>query len=261
MQLFHYTSREGLEGIQQSGCILPSKGRGHENERNGYRSGVFLQTLDPNQHSKEEIARDSYRHGGASHLKEGKLDHYLEFEIPETIVERVRDNVYCYAIGNLHLPQYPPSSQGSNASWAMAMVFPVGIAVAAAVVTAGSALYTSAWGSWNRWQAIYNENKLKQELQAIIQKYRSFPMLQLSVQTRNYHEDDMGPGFLIYCKDCARAVTRPSFVKTPVDKQKIEEELKRHYAKHLIDGFKKALMPTLVVVVAIVVAVRWYFIA
>ena len=60
---------------------LPNSVRQAEGRDCVYGEGVYLTTLQPDEHSKEQVARNNYGGAWKSRLEGGSLDCYLELEI------------------------------------------------------------------------------------------------------------------------------------------------------------------------------------
>ena len=83
VRLYHYTSKHGLTAIKREERIRASRQEeGSAPTRDcQYGEGVYLTRLDPNQHSKEEVAKNNYAGGWQSRLGDGNLDCYVEVEM------------------------------------------------------------------------------------------------------------------------------------------------------------------------------------
>ena len=83
VRLYHYTSEQGLAAIKREGRIRASRaGRGSAPTRDcQYGEGVYLTRLDPNEHSKAELAKNNYANGWKSRLADGNVDCYVEIEM------------------------------------------------------------------------------------------------------------------------------------------------------------------------------------
>ena len=78
-RLYHYTSQAGHEQIVRSGVIKQSQNFTRDCV---YGDGVYLTTLNPEDFSKEDLAKNNYGGGWRKRLSDGRLDYYVEIEIP-----------------------------------------------------------------------------------------------------------------------------------------------------------------------------------
>ena len=77
MKLYHYTDASGHAEIKRTKVIRRSQ-RGQQ--RDGiFGDGVYLTSLDPNDHNKEEIARNNWNNGWRENLH--KTDYYIEIDM------------------------------------------------------------------------------------------------------------------------------------------------------------------------------------
>ncbi|CAH1773186.1 unnamed protein product [Owenia fusiformis] len=104
MKVYHYTSEDGLKGIQSSMMIHESTDT-TKDAMLGY--GVYFTTMDPGQHSKEEILQNNYDSAiRAMHVK--RMDYAIEVEIP---IGQLKENpgmrnVWVHP-GSVYLNDYP----------------------------------------------------------------------------------------------------------------------------------------------------------
>ena len=109
--------------------------------------GVYLTTLDPDHHTKLEIATNNWAGGGQTRLREGNTDYYVEIEIPDSDykLEECRDqhDKWVYR-DHLDLDQFQWSS-GKNTDWKDDLLKGAGIlggiGLLAGLVIGGAALY------------------------------------------------------------------------------------------------------------------------
>ena len=107
IKLFHYTSEAGAEAITSSGFIKGSTGKLADAV---YGDGVYLTSLDFNQHSKSKIAANNYDDATLfweSQLQNGKVDKAICIYIPEDEVKKQPDarDIWLYK-GDLYLKKY-----------------------------------------------------------------------------------------------------------------------------------------------------------
>jgi len=86
VRLYHYTSNHGLTAIKREGRIKASRqissGSTSTTTDCMYGEGVYLTRLDPDEHSKAELAKNNYGAGGwQSRLDDGNVDCYVEVEM------------------------------------------------------------------------------------------------------------------------------------------------------------------------------------
>ena len=95
--MYHYTTKQGLDGILQSGHICMSEVQGE------FPRGVYFTDLDPNI-SKSEILRNNYGHGRMNQYY-SSADYFIQFRSEELKNNLYRHEVnsrifwsYCYKI-------------------------------------------------------------------------------------------------------------------------------------------------------------------
>ena len=141
-RLYHYTSQAGHEQIVRSGVIKQSQNFTRDCV---YGDGVYLTTLNPEDFSKEDLAKNNYGGGWRKRLSDGRLDYYVEIEIPfsDLKLERCRTgdearDVYLYA-GDLRLDTFSWQS-GRIAEWSYTDVA-VGVAAVGVAAVLGKLVY------------------------------------------------------------------------------------------------------------------------
>ena len=77
-RLYHYTNQRGYENIKKSGIIRQSQ---NFEKDCVYGDGVYLTTLNPEDFSKEDLAKNNYGGGWRRRMSDGRLDYYIEIEI------------------------------------------------------------------------------------------------------------------------------------------------------------------------------------
>ena len=80
VKLYHYTNFEGYSQIKRTKVIKKSESFTRDCR---YGAGVYLTSMNPSDHDKEEIARNNYGQGWQKNMSIGKLDHYIEVDIPD----------------------------------------------------------------------------------------------------------------------------------------------------------------------------------
>jgi len=138
-RLYHYTNQRGYENIKRSGIIRQSQ---NFEKDCVYGDGVYLTTLNPEDFSKEDLAKNNYGGGWRRRMSDGRLDYYIEIEISysDLKLERCKTSddwrdVYLYS-GDIHLDSYSWDA-GLNSSWTYTEVLgAVAVGVAAVGVTA-----------------------------------------------------------------------------------------------------------------------------
>lgn len=137
-RLYHYTNQESLAKIKRSKYIRQSKNF----ERDCvYGDGVYLTSLNPKDWDKADLAKNNYGGGWKKRLEDGRLDCYVEIEIPFSNLSLERceagdRDVYLYQ-GNLDLSQFTWEA-GQNSEWSFAEV--LGVVALGAVGLGGLAL-------------------------------------------------------------------------------------------------------------------------
>jgi len=138
-RLYHYTSQHGCDRITSSGCIKQSQNF----ERDCvYGDGVYLTTLNPEDFGKADIAKNNYGGAWKKKMDDGRLDCYIEIDIPfsdlklERCEAKGRD-VYLYN-GDLVLSKFKWQS-GKNSEWTFSEVLGA-VALGAAAVGLGALL-------------------------------------------------------------------------------------------------------------------------
>ena len=87
-KLYHYTSREGAEGIMEDGFIQQSSrgGPGSSRQDARYGDGVYLTSKNPFDHNKHQIANNNYDVRSKAErqaMQEGKTDWAIEMRLPK----------------------------------------------------------------------------------------------------------------------------------------------------------------------------------
>ena len=134
MKLYHYTDASGHAEINRTKVIRLSQ-RGQQ--RDGiFGDGVYLTTLDPHDHNKEEIARNNWNNGWRANL--GKSDYYIEIEMSSLDRDLLEANnsdgrdVYIYK-SDIDLDDFVWKS-GKNSEWTITGAVLGGVAAAGAIV-------------------------------------------------------------------------------------------------------------------------------
>ena len=150
MKLYHYTDVSGAAEIERTKVIRCSR-RGQQ--RDGiFGEGVYLTSLNPRDHDKEEIAKNNWNEGWRGKLD--KTDYYIEIEISpsDRDLSKVDSgdgrDVYIYK-SDIHLDDFDWES-GKNSEWTPLQVAGAvlgGVAAAAGIVGVGlliGSLFSSA---------------------------------------------------------------------------------------------------------------------
>ena len=138
-RLYHYTSDSGHDRITGSGRIKQSQNF----ERDCvYGDGVYLTTLNPEDFDTADIAKNNYGGAWRKKLADGRLDYYIEVEIPfsDLNLERCEAegrDVYLYN-GDLVLSKFKWQS-GKNSEWTYTEILGA-VALGAAAVGLGALL-------------------------------------------------------------------------------------------------------------------------
>jgi len=140
VKLYHYTNYETHCQIKRTKVIRVSTSATRDCR---YGTGVYLTSMNPSEHEKEEIARNNYAGGWQGNMRLGKLDYHFEFDIPSNDFRLEKCNaggrdIYLYK-DNLPLDRYA-NSNGKNSEWsasdvlgAVALGVGVGAALAALI--------------------------------------------------------------------------------------------------------------------------------
>ena len=148
VKLYHFTTYDGLRDIKREKVIRVSRGGSSSSSRDMmHGAGVYLTALDPERHSKEEIAANNWAKGGEKRLREGNTDYYVEVDIPasDQWLERCRDKNDKWVFRrDLQLEEYQWRS-GKNTDWKDDLLAGAGIlggiGLLAGLVFGGTALY------------------------------------------------------------------------------------------------------------------------
>lgn len=136
MKLYHYTDASGHAGIKRTKVIRCSR-RGQQID-GIFGEYVYLTSLDPHEHDKEEIAKNNWNNGWKGNLD--KSDYYFEIEIPTSdrdlrkVNSRDGRDVYVYE-ADLDLDDFDWTS-GKNSEWTPLQITGAvlgGVAVAAGI--------------------------------------------------------------------------------------------------------------------------------
>jgi len=137
-RLYHYTSDQGHQRIIGQKLIKQSQNFQRDCV---YGDGVYLTTLNPEDFDKESLAKNNYGGGWRKRLSDGRLDYYIEIEIPFSDLKLTRceadgRDVYLYT-GDLPLDNFKWQS-GKISEWTYQEV--LGAVVVGAAALGGIAL-------------------------------------------------------------------------------------------------------------------------
>ena len=136
MKFYHYTDASGHAAIKRTKVIRCSR-RGQQID-GIFGEYVYLTSLDPHEHDKEEIAKNNWNNGWKGNLD--KSDYYFEIEIPTSdrdlrkVNSRDGRDVYVYE-ADLDLDDFNWTS-GKNSEWTPLQITGAvlgGVAVAAGI--------------------------------------------------------------------------------------------------------------------------------
>jgi hypothetical protein len=134
MELFHYTTVKGLQGIKNDECIQSSL----ENKVK-FGPGVYLTTTDPDQERKK-TANELYGRGASTRYMEGRLDQYVRVEIKknDTRLRKVKAKPGVFRFVSperiLNLCEFKWDCD-ENEKWSMGTWGKIGLAVALGALT------------------------------------------------------------------------------------------------------------------------------
>lgn len=237
MILFHYTNADGYNGIIRDGHIKASRGMGTSGMKD--RVGVYLTNLNPDDQDKDFIAQKLYRVGGPSNVKQGKLDHHVQFDIPLPLVTQIREHVFCYDGGCLHLNEHNHNG-GKNKHWTGLDVAILTASAGAVAAMGGAAmLFEGAKYAWDAWNA-YAEKRKEEE-----KRIRDERRFNLECVIKSTNKEISQQMFVVKCKDgiqahayCTRCDTIMATIdltrEVPIDwKETIKSELNWHATMHI----------------------------
>ena len=89
---YHYTNKEGADGINKSGTLRSTEMRDYIDAAGG--EGIYVTDMDPWNHSKADILTNNY--GKETEDNEDKADYYVKFYVTKERwnVKKVRDHVF-----------------------------------------------------------------------------------------------------------------------------------------------------------------------
>ena len=148
-RLYHYTNQQGYDQIVRSKTIRQSQ---NFEKDCLYGDGVYLTTMNPQEFSKEDLARNNWGGAWKKRMSAGRLDYYIEIEIPYSDLSLQRcdtsdsgdRDVYLYS-GHMQLDRFS-WDHGENTSWTYSEVLGavvVGVAVRCLLVSASGAASVS----------------------------------------------------------------------------------------------------------------------
>eukprot|EP00980_Cylindrotheca_fusiformis_P008500 scaffold1805_cov104-Cylindrotheca_fusiformis.AAC.7 len=218
MKLYHYTDKAGYDGINKDRYI--KKTIGHDGNR------VYLTDLGPKNNGPDHVASILWGKGATTKMRAGRLDHFIELDIPERDIEHYKPHCFAYP-RNLYVDDYRIIYQGSILS-AAAEVVGMGT-VAMAAVAGASALYShSVGGREGRLQNLQNE------LETILNKFKADRRLADDANcytVRTAHDE-----VAIYCTQCQRNVTETFepgwFFASVINGPETMEQLRNHEFFH-----------------------------
>ena len=159
-RLYHYTSQTGHDHIVKSGLIKQSQ---NFTKDCVYGDGVYLTTLNPEDFSKADLARNNYGGLWQKRLSDGRLDYYVEIEIPFSELRLTRcqtqdesRDVYLYT-GDLELKEFRWQA-GQNSQWTYSEVLGA-VAVGVAAVGVAGMLGKWVYDYYNKKPSSEAENK------------------------------------------------------------------------------------------------------
>jgi len=148
-RLYHYTSSQGHDRISSTGLIKQSK---NFEKDCVYGDGVYLTTLNPEDFDKAELAKNNYGGAWRKRLSDGRLDYYIEIEIPYSDLNLERcdaegRDVYLYS-GDLVLSKFKWQS-GKNSEWTYTEIIGA-VALGAVAVGLGAFLGKAIYDACNK---------------------------------------------------------------------------------------------------------------
>ena len=108
--LYHYSDKDGYNAILKEKNILKSE---YFKGDAIFGEGVYLTSLSPEGHDKEEILKNNY--GRVTSSVENKADYVFEFEIPMSKVTKATNterDVFLYPDKDLKFSDHPPIRHG-----------------------------------------------------------------------------------------------------------------------------------------------------
>ena len=150
MKFYHYTDASGHAEIKRTKVIRCSR-RGQQID-GIFGEYVYLTSLDPHEHDKEEIAKNNWNNGWEGNLNLGKTDYYFEIDIPpsDRNLRKVNSgdgrDIYAYMADLLHLDDFDWTS-GKNSEWTPPQI--VGAVLGGVAVAAGIGMLLGSFFSSN----------------------------------------------------------------------------------------------------------------
>ena len=127
VRLYHYTDAGSLRAIKKSKTIDRSTEDPHGQSRDmHYGPGVYLTSMDPAEHTEEELAENNWQGGARARMTSGKLDHYVWIDIEdsdrwlEKCWTRSKRDVWLYK-RTINLERFDWGSD-SNSNWSALQV-------------------------------------------------------------------------------------------------------------------------------------------
>jgi HYD1 signature containing ADP-ribosyltransferase len=240
LKLYHYTDEEAFHSIKREGVIRAGT-------MNKYGMGVYLTDLDPEEYTREEVAKANYGVGAQRNLERGRLDHHIPIFIASYELFPTTANGYRYPDEMLRLDDYSIQNAGSNHRWAerslqTAMVVGGGalaVTSGAVAVVSGAVAVVQLFQAANGWLSNrcdhqeQRRNELEQTLDRIVTKY-SASGLHKEYATKRIGSD----GVCIACQRCQAHVTDMYeggvLWASHVDHRKVITRLSEHDQMHFI---------------------------
>lgn len=228
MRLFHYTNRQGFEGIQESGIIYATNGR--------YGYGVYLTDLDPDTNLPSHVAQHLYHGGGPKNLSSGKLDYHFAFEMDFAYEYQVqgREHVFLYPHHFLDVRKFRVVSKGDLDAWNLvtSTLAAVGMGTAAVGATvAAIGLYNAVLDG--RQQRLWElSHRLQTILKIITDSEEMVDQDQYSVKPTK------DQGVCVYCNTCQTPISETfyggMFYASTIHPEKLRLEWKGHQVLHTV---------------------------
>jgi HYD1 signature containing ADP-ribosyltransferase len=232
LKLYHYTDEEAFHSIKREGVIRTGT-------MNKYGVGVYLTDLDPEEYTREEVAKSNYGAGAQHNLEGGRLDHHIPIFISSNEVLQKTANTYLYPHEMLRLDDDSIQNADSNQRWIQrslqtAMV----VGGSALAVTTGAVAVVRLCQAADGWlsnrgdQQDQRRNELQQTLDRIVTKYSG------SGRHKEYATKRIGSdGVCIACQRCQAHVTDVYqggvLWASHVDHREVHTRLSEHDEMHL----------------------------
>jgi HYD1 signature containing ADP-ribosyltransferase len=197
LKLYHYTDEGAFHSIKREGVIRAGT-------MNKFGVGVYLTDLDPEEYTREQVAKANYGVGAQRNLERGRLDYHIPILISSHEVIKKTANGYLYPHEILRLDDYSIQNADSNQRWIqLSLQTAMVVGGSALALTGGAVAVVRLFQAADGWLSNRRDTALEQTLDRIITKHSESGSLMMYA-TKRIGSD----GVCIACQLCQVRVTK-----------------------------------------------------